>query len=141
MMWYWLREDHSVEPGPKIEDRVAYNAYGNWLYGKTNGISNRRIAFTETVTGLEVSTVFLGLDHSHGGRRPVLFETMVFRHQDGGRDTVAQGRYFTWDEAMEGHKANVADHGGPVIIEPVTAQGAREYEEIMALQEINSPDK
>lgn len=47
-----------------------------------------------------VSTVFLGMDHSFNGGTPVLFETMVF----GGEYDLYQERYYTWNEAEEGHK-------------------------------------
>lgn len=47
-----------------------------------------------------VSTVFLGMDHSFDGGNPVLFETMIF----GGEYDQFQERYYTWDEAEEGHK-------------------------------------
>ena len=49
---------------------------------------------------VKVSTVFLGLDHSFGGGKPLLFETMIF----GGENDQYQERYSTWDEAVEGHK-------------------------------------
>jgi len=51
-----------------------------------------------------VSTVFLGLDHSFGGGRPMLFETMIF----GGEHDGYQERYSTWDQAVAGHKAACA---------------------------------
>jgi hypothetical protein len=49
---------------------------------------------------VEVSTVFLGLDHSFGGAIPLLFETMIF----GGDEDGYQERYSTWDEAVKGHQ-------------------------------------
>ncbi|MCI0391651.1 MAG: hypothetical protein MOB07_23145 [Acidobacteria bacterium] len=63
-----------------------------------------RVAFDE-VNGVEVSTIFLGLDHSGGLGTPILFETMVF----GGPRDGAQCRYRTWDHAMAGHAQIVAD--------------------------------
>jgi hypothetical protein len=49
---------------------------------------------------VEVSTVFLGVDHGHTEEgSPILFETMVFGGPDGGR----QWRYATWEEAEKGH--------------------------------------
>ena len=66
-------------------------------------ISNRRVAHTRAA-GLEVSTVFLGLDHRHGGGGPPLvFETMIF----GGALDGHQWRYATWAEAEAGHRAAV----------------------------------
>jgi hypothetical protein len=50
---------------------------------------------------VEVSTVFLGLDHQFGIGPPLLFETMVF----GGPLNEEQQRYSTWEEAVDGHQA------------------------------------
>jgi hypothetical protein len=65
----------------------------------------RRVAWTEIGKAeAEVSTVFLGLDHSFGRGQPELFETMVF----GGPNDGYSRRYGTWDEAEAGHAAAVA---------------------------------
>ena len=67
---------------------------------------SRRVGWTEFHTpagSVEVSTVFLGIDHSFGHGPPVLFETMVF----GGPRNDEQWRYCTWDEAAAGHAAVV----------------------------------
>ena len=53
----------------------------------------------ETINDVDVSTVFLGLDHSFGGPTPILWETMIF----GGPHDGYQARYATHDEAMIGH--------------------------------------
>lgn len=52
--------------------------------------------------GGTVSTVFLGIDASHGlGPVPVLFETAFI----GGPEGVeVLGRWATWDEAVAGHR-------------------------------------
>ena len=51
---------------------------------------------------VEVSTVFLGLDHSFcKGGDPVLWETMIF----GGEHDGEQWRYTSRKEAIAGHKA------------------------------------
>ena len=61
--------------------------------------ANRHI--DKTIKGeVEVSTVFLGLDHSFGDGAPLLFETMIF----GGEHDQYQERYATWEEAEAGHK-------------------------------------
>lgn len=49
---------------------------------------------------VEVSTVFLALDHQYGGGAPLLFETMVF----GGEHDQHQERCSTWDQAESQHK-------------------------------------
>jgi hypothetical protein len=55
---------------------------------------------------LEVSTVFLGLDHQwHAHGPPLLYETMVFR--DGSGDDCV--RYSTREEALAGHNKVVAE--------------------------------
>lgn len=51
-----------------------------------------------------ISTVFLGIDHSFGGGKPLLFETMVF----GGVLDGEQECYHTKKEALAGHKIIVA---------------------------------
>ena len=48
---------------------------------------------------VEVSTIFLGLDHSFDGKKPLLFETMVF----GGPSNGDTKRYSTWEQAESGH--------------------------------------
>jgi hypothetical protein len=55
--------------------------------------------------GASISTVFLSMDHSYclpweTNKSPVLFETMVF----GGKHDGYQERYYTYDEAAEGHQ-------------------------------------
>lgn len=62
--------------------------------------SDRTVAKTK-IGKAEVSTVFLGLDHSFGSGKPLLFETMVF----GGKLANEMDRYHTWEEAEEGHFA------------------------------------
>jgi len=67
-------------------------------------IDARRVARTEVAEGVEVSTVFLGIDHSWGSGPPLLFETMVFRAGDGGDCW----RYTTHAQALAGHDQVVA---------------------------------
>jgi hypothetical protein len=67
----------------------------------------RRVARTELPGGAGyISTIFLGLDHSFGDGRPVLFETMSFV---GDEQEDWFSRYCTWDEALAGHKRTVAE--------------------------------
>ena len=61
---------------------------------------DRHVAITKIGTS-EVSTVFLGLDHSFGCGPPLLFETMVF----GGPMDQEQDRCSTWEQAEAMHKA------------------------------------
>lgn len=69
--------------------------------------ADRHIAKTP-VGKYDVSTVFSGLNHNFGGGNPpLLFETTVFRHDDGSREHYCN-RYSTYTEAEEGHAATVA---------------------------------
>jgi hypothetical protein len=62
---------------------------------------HRRVVARETVGGVIISTVFLGLDHSFNmGGPPMVFETMVF---DADDSLICQ-RYSSWNEAVEGHR-------------------------------------
>lgn len=70
----------------------------------------------KTICGdVEVSTVFLGLDHSFEGKKPLLFETMVF----GGPNDGIENRYSTWRQAESGHVEivkKIFDLSGGILI-------------------------
>lgn len=72
-------------------------AWANWFSTAERHVED------EMIGDVRVSTVFLGLDHSFGSGRPLLFETMVF----GGPLDQEMARYTTWEEAEEGHKIMV----------------------------------
>lgn len=71
-----------------------------WAKWIENNSNKRRVALTK-IGDAEISTVFLGLDHSFGVGPRLLFETMVF----GGELAEETNRYSTWREAEQGHKA------------------------------------
>ena len=50
-----------------------------------------------------VSTVFLGIDHSFGGKVPILWETMIFESKKKALQEY-QVRYSSLKEAKKGHK-------------------------------------
>ncbi len=66
----------------------------------------------DEIDGYEVSTVFLGLDHSFGDGygaygAPVLWETMIFERGDGPHPidlSEYQERYTSGDDARAGHE-------------------------------------
>lgn len=60
-----------------------------------------RIIAKDSFDGVEVSTVFLTMDHSFSKGEPILFETMIF----GGQYDDYQWRYSTYEEAEAGHQA------------------------------------
>jgi len=71
-----------------------------------------RVALTSGC-GRQVSTVWLGLDHSFGsGGPPIIFESMVFavNGEDISGDEIDQVRYATLEEALEGHERLCSDH-------------------------------
>jgi len=57
-----------------------------------------------TIGDVEVSTVWLGIDHQHGDGPPLIFETMIF----GGDHHGETWRYPTHDDAVAGHEAVTA---------------------------------
>jgi len=67
--------------------------WGGWMQ-----TANRTVAKTKIGKSI-ISTVFLGLDHSFGGPRPLLYETMIFW---GPMDQEVD-RYPTRECAEEGH--------------------------------------
>jgi hypothetical protein len=73
------------------------------VWARFMGMERRRVAI-DRVNGAEVSTVFLGIDHSFGSGGPLLFETMIF----GGEHDQWCDRYSTRQEAFAGHAAAVA---------------------------------
>jgi hypothetical protein len=102
--YYRLRPDHSVEPvDVGGDDKVtALLAWAAEVWGDGDG---RRVALTVIAPGVEVSTVFLGIDHNHSAKGPpLLFETMTFDDYGGGETW----RYSTWKEAVAGHNAAVS---------------------------------
>jgi len=90
--------------------------WANWMEK-----ADRKVAAT-VVGNLEVSTVFLGLNHNHFSellgprklrdRAPLLFETMIFElaeEEEGDRHSIGyQTRCSTWDEAVSMHEEGVA---------------------------------
>ena len=109
-MRHWILE--GKEP-VMVDDPMVW---GQWF-----GTANRRVAYTDIIPDVYVSTVFLGLDHSFGSGPPLLFETMAFGVEGYMRIFLSQGdpsrrgkskpippgidtdRYTTWDEAEAGH--------------------------------------
>lgn len=94
---YRLDEQRNVVP-VAIESQADLLAWCEQVWGDD---ANRRVAFTEVSPGVEVSTVFLGIDHRFTGKGPPLvFETMTFDDY-GGSDSW---RWSTWAEAEAGHR-------------------------------------
>jgi hypothetical protein len=60
---------------------------------------NDRIVARSEKGDVQVSTVFLGLNHQWGEGPPLIFETMIF----GGEHDQWQERCSTWDQAEAQH--------------------------------------
>ena len=73
-------------------------------WAKWFGTADHHVAKTTLSNGVDISTIFLGLDHNFTGKPPILFETMVF----GGEFDEQAERYSNWQDAEEGHKKWVA---------------------------------
>jgi hypothetical protein len=104
---------------------VKCNDLMKWAKWFSN--ANRRVA-SETIGKSRVSTVFLGIEHSFGEGKPLLFETMVF----GGDDDGAQDRCTTWEEAEAMHATMVARVKNEGSNAGVTERGAATSEETKA---------
>lgn len=87
---YILSESGNPIPEPDLLK------WADW-FGK---FENRRLCLTKRGK-VEVSTIFLGLDHDFSFQGPpVLWETMVF----GGEHDGEMNRYCTREEALKGHE-------------------------------------
>lgn len=86
----YILDDHG---NPVEEPDIA--TWGLWFQDHEEA---RRVA-ADDVGEVRVSTVFLGMDHSHFGAVPLLYETMIF----GGENDMWQDRYATREEALAGH--------------------------------------
>ena len=74
--------------------------WGQWM--EENSIRVAR----DYIDEIEVSTVFLGLNHNWSDQGdPLLFETMSFWPNDSSKSE--RWRYFTWEEAEAGHREMV----------------------------------
>ena len=89
-----------------LEGRKAVHCDNLMKWAKWFEVSDRQVAKTILPNGVEISTVFLGIDHNFlgKGKLPILFETMIF----GGDLDENMERYSTWQDAEEGHKRWVA---------------------------------
>ncbi len=81
---------------------VGVLTWGKW-FEKAN-----RTVRKDTIGDVDISTVFLGLDHNFMcdgiPHPPVLWETMIF----GGEYDQYQERYSSYEDAVEGHERAMA---------------------------------
>lgn len=73
-----------------------------WKFSDWFDKADRCVRRTRIKGGVDVSTVFLGINHNFfDNGPPVLFETMIF---GGSQDQEYQIRSSTWDEALAAHR-------------------------------------
>lgn len=108
---YYRRDGTLYPPGKE----------GLMQWGKDLGNPDyRQVMLTQLDNGVEVSTVWLGLDHRVGEGRPLIFETMLFTPHarkfvlpsgwvwTQSRESIGETwRYSTEEEAVRGHKMQV----------------------------------
>ena len=81
---------------PVLEPNII--AWALWFESNDKIVEKSRFIIDNKI--VEVSTVFLGIDHSFHHGPPLLFETMIF---GGKHDQEIIERYSTYPEAVEGH--------------------------------------
>jgi len=83
--------------------KTNMEGYIKWS-AKRGGRVSEQIAFTRISPTVDVSTIFMCIDHNHSGEgKPVVFETMVF----GGKFDQDGERYTTYGKALDGHERMV----------------------------------
>jgi len=92
-MRFYILRNHVVIPASGAVE------FGKWVETADRVVSKIQVA------DIEVSTVFLGIDHQFYNGPPLLFETMVF----GGDLDQTCRRCSTWDEAVEQHETILSE--------------------------------
>lgn len=100
MQYIWNKATNEA-----IEEPDIYK-WGTWFAE----INNRQVRLF-AVAGVQVSTVFLGMDYNYSflgppiERIPILWETMIFDSRGHG---TRQERYTSYEDAVAGHARAVA---------------------------------
>lgn len=95
--WFFHRD------GTPLADGETWLDLFNAMHGDESHPDYYRVARSED-DGVQVSTVFLGMNHAFGDGDPVLFETMIF----GGPRDQECWRWHSDAEARAGHELVVA---------------------------------
>jgi len=97
-----LRHKGILKPDGSIELVDDPFVWAEWME-----YSPDKILRQDEAAGFFVSTIFFGVDLGYG-KRPIWFETMVFRQTDDDQPAasrpVTQERYSTRHEALAGHQ-------------------------------------
>ena len=97
--YFIARPGGVIEPATLLEFARWFEASHTTPFER----GGRRVAFARLEGGVEVSTVFLGMDYCVCDGPALLFETMIF----SGPHDQYQNRYPTVEEARAGHAAAV----------------------------------
>jgi hypothetical protein len=92
--WHYLDDNNREIPCHSEADwqrSWEQKRAGRWRVGR------------DEIDGVDVSTVFLGLDHALYNYGPICWETMVF----GGPFDMYQRRYASYEQAVSGHARTV----------------------------------
>lgn len=132
----WAAEFYVIKQGEPVPASAA--EFGEWLQHAKE--TDRRIAATMVQRGVpgtapgdvagvrvDVSTVFLGLNHAFGDGEPLLYETMVF----GGPHDGRQLRCSTREEAVALHRLTVEEES-TFLRQAVRAQKAERAAAVQA---------
>ena len=93
-MYFMLDENRNVVPAKSFKE------WGEWFHK-----SNRRVSRQIVAPNIQVSTVFLGMNHNFTSEDPpILWETMVFIKGEGGEMSRCSG---TWQDAEAMHNKMV----------------------------------
>lgn len=98
MFKHWILVNDKL----KVVDLMTWS---KWIENR-DGKSDGRITERTLIGKVLVSTVFLGLDHSFGGKVPILWETMIFNSRLKVLKNY-QVRYSSLKNAQKGHKEAV----------------------------------
>lgn len=93
----YILVDREPVPEPDMEKWGAWFQNANRIVRKDTA----KVSLDgKPIGNIEVSTVFLGIDHAFGGGKPLLFETCVF----GGALDGEYERCSTWEAAEKMHE-------------------------------------
>lgn len=89
-----MKLDNMLKHYILVNDKVKVVDLMTWANWFENPKNPGRITKQTVVNNIvRVSTVFLGLDHSWGGKKPVLWETMMFDVRDDKKPLMKRKRF------------------------------------------------
>lgn len=86
-----------------LKDRIPVSEPDIMTWARMFEFGERTVGRTK-LGDSEISTVFLGMDHSLDGDEPILWETMVFGGELDQRQTRCSG---SWEDAEKMHERMV----------------------------------